>query len=109
MPMVRKLTAWVALEGHLSSSAPNRPPGSTWGTFSSSTSRVAAMAKTPSLKAYVRLVLKADFLSSGSIELLSCRLGKAKQVSYRKLPGLSPRKHRSPAGLDLVRARIGFQ
>src|SRR5215207_9813215 len=66
MPMVRKLTAWVALEGQLSSSASARPPGSTCGTFSSNTRRVAAMAKTPSLKASVRLVLTAPPVLRGS-------------------------------------------
>ena len=53
--------------------------------------------------------LCAASAQSRLLELLSCRLGKAKQVSHRKPPGLSSRKHRPPARLDSVGARVGFQ
>src|SRR5215207_7808340 len=93
MPMVRKLTAWVALEGHLSSSAPNRPPGSTCGTFSSSTRRVAAMANTPSLKASARLVLS---MAPFSVMLLLAFVGGARHMLQTMLQAGIARTARFP-------------
>src|SRR6266536_1374678 len=75
MPMIRKLVTYAAYAGHCSASALASDPSSVCraGTRRSRTSRVIAMARTPSLNVSVRLVwlirpVSTDLLLRGFVE-----------------------------------------
>src|SRR5690348_5222565 len=116
IPIVMKLTAKPAYEGHRSSSPwASEWPSSAFGTLISSTSSVMAIANTPSLNASSRALLMAarspraaDYLGSSGASgaLQDDDRDLAPALAAVAVKGRADRRHQRPQRLSLVRPGV---